>query len=410
MFEGISKKVLNTNDCVKISLWFPKLVLNSVCMWPGQINDILQGFAFWLIMAICTFIEYGLFSFIVNNFKSFDESFTTITCFSTTMQVIVKGSIFYYYINTTKRILNVVLYKFWPSNLVGKKVENSLSSYCRIYLIGMMFFYFLGSFFSFVFMLTPFFKVTRETPYNTVYPFDYSSSPKFEIMYLMQCFTNFYIVLGVVVGVDILFMAVCCNITAQYRLLKSALLKLGTEEVKELNCKLSQLFAESDTFEKSMSEEKKFFNRCINHHQLLLRTMEDVEIVYSVIGFFQLGFSIVAICLSSFVLTTENVEFNQLVNITLFISANIVELFYYCSVATEVDFEMDNLSQGIFSSYWYQTDYVKLRQDILFTIKKSQNVKKIKALKLFPLNYDTFIQILRISFSFHTVLSNIAVR
>ncbi|XP_023310753.1 odorant receptor 83a-like [Anoplophora glabripennis] len=274
----------------------------------------------------------------------------------------------------------------------------------------MMSIYFNGSFFSIVFILTPLFKETRQTPYKTVYPFEYSDGPKFEIMYLVQSFTNFYVVLGVVIGVDTLFMAVCCNITAQYRLLKNAFLKLGTDEVKELNSKLSTLCAESDTSERNTTEEKKFLIRCIKHHQLLLRTIEDVETVYSVIGFFQLGFSIVSICLSSFVLTTKNLEFSQLVNITIFLSGNIVQLFCYCSVATEVNFEMDNLSQYIFSSYWYQADFVNFKRDILFVIKKSQEVQKITALKLFPLNYNTFIQVLRVSFSFYTLLSNITVK
>nr|AUF73050.1 odorant receptor [Anoplophora chinensis] len=274
----------------------------------------------------------------------------------------------------------------------------------------MMSIYFHGSIFSITCILIPLFKETRETPYKTVYPFEYSSSPKFEIMYLMQSFINFYVILGVIIGVDCLFMAACYNIIAQFRLLKGVVLKLGTNEVKEINSKLTILSSESDNIGRNVTKEKEFLIRCIKHHQLLLRTTEDIETVYSVIGLFQLGFSIIAICMSSFVVTTGEIEYVQLVNISIFISGHIVQLFCYCSVANEIGFEMDNLSQHIFSSYWYQTDFVNIKQDILVIMKKSQEVKRITALKLVPLNYDTFIQVLRISFSFHTLLSNITVK
>lgn len=135
----------------------------------------------------------------------------------------------------------------------------------------MMPIYVNGLFFVTVFTLTPLLEGGRNTPYKTIYPFDYTSSPQFEIIYLMQFFTNFHVVLGVIVGVDTSFMAICCNITAQYRLLENMFLKFGTDEVKQLNVKLSLVCGRPRAIEENMSEEKKFLIHCISHHQLLLR-------------------------------------------------------------------------------------------------------------------------------------------
>lgn len=193
----------------------------------------------------------------------------------------VKGSVFYYYLNSAKDIFDVIIYKFWPSSLVGKEVENSLYRYYRILQGGMMAVYFNGLFFSIAFILTPLVKGGRKTPYKTVYPFDYSGSPEFEVMYLVQSFTNFYVVLGVIIGVDTLFMAICCNVTAQYRLLKNVFLKLGTDEVKELNVRLDLLYVGPSKLEENLNEEKKFLNRCISHHQLLLRWLKSFYCLFS---------------------------------------------------------------------------------------------------------------------------------
>lgn len=95
-FLGISRKVLDTSDSVKICLWFPKLLLKLVCIWPFKDDNAFQSFAFWLIMADCAFIEYGLYNFISENFRDFNESFTAITFFSTIMQV-PQEELFYCY-------------------------------------------------------------------------------------------------------------------------------------------------------------------------------------------------------------------------------------------------------------------------------------------------------------------------
>ncbi|KAJ8922755.1 hypothetical protein NQ315_007790 [Exocentrus adspersus] len=356
------------------------------------------------MMSCCLFVEYGLFNFIAGNLTDFNESFIAVTSFSTTLQVIIKVSVLHYYSGSVKNILDVILYKFWPSDLVGKKLAKSLKRSYHVLLSGIMFVYYSGLCFSVIFILTPLIKAVRQTPYNVIYNFDYNQSPVFETVYLIQCITNFYVIVNAVCGVDGLFMAVCYNISAQYRLLQKVVSKLGAEEMKGLNNKLTLL---QNTQPSNCEEEKQFFVRCIKHHCLLLRTMQKVEKVFSLLGFFQLGFSVVAICLSSFLLTREDVELGRLTNIVIFISGHIIQLFCYCSVANEVDFQMNELAQHVFASFWYQTDYVKIKEDITFVLKKSQEVRKLTALKLFPLNYATFIQVLRMSFSFHTLLSSI---
>ncbi|CAH1104008.1 unnamed protein product [Psylliodes chrysocephalus] len=66
----------------------------------------------------------------------------------------------------------------------------------------------------------------------------------------------------------------------------------------------------------------------------------------------------------------------------------------------------NNLTHRIFASKWYDIKSIKLKRNIVFVIKNAQVPAKITAFKVFALDYSTYIKVLRLSFSFYTLLSS----
>ncbi|KAJ8938751.1 hypothetical protein NQ314_011348 [Rhamnusium bicolor] len=189
-------------------------------------------------------------------------------------------------------------------------MEDSLRHPYHVLLVYLFAMHFSGLVYAMGVICSPLFKNNRELPYKSKYPFDYKASPYYEIIYITQSITLIYIVIECICGIDFLFMAICENVTAQCRLLQQVLLKFGTKEMLDFNRKMELLFdlSGNNNTEKYSTEESKFLYRCIRHHQLLSRVVQKTAKVYQLIAFFQLGFSIISLCLSSVLLTRVSVS------------------------------------------------------------------------------------------------------
>ncbi|VEN54476.1 unnamed protein product [Callosobruchus maculatus] len=233
--------------------------------------------------------------------------------------------------------------------------------------------------FSAVFLLSPLVATEREIPYKSIYPFDWTATPMYQITYALH-FISINLVDWIVVGFDSLFMGICFGLTCQYILLGRMFLELGNQRSPLLNGQYSMTQCCPDRGTLVM---------CIKHMQLLSKTTENVEKVFNLAAAFQLGSSVVAICVSSFIATRDDVDATQIISMSSYLIGHLVQLFIYCNVGNELHFQSSQLSESIYTSRWNEVNCLKLKKDLVFVLMKSQVPAKITAFKVLTLNYET---------------------
>ncbi|CAH1995133.1 unnamed protein product [Acanthoscelides obtectus] len=63
--------------------------------------------------------------------------------------------------------------------------------------------------------------------------------------------------------------------------------------------------------------------------------------------------------------------------------------------------------ESVYLSRWNETSCMKSEKDIVFVLMKSMVPAKITAFKVLTLNYETFLKVVKLSFSFYTLLSTV---
>ncbi|XP_044270070.1 odorant receptor Or2-like [Tribolium madens] len=91
----------------------------------------------------------------------------------------------------------------------------------------------------------------------------------------------------------------------------------------------------------------------------------------------------------------------------LFYANSIIsQIFIYCWFGNEVQTKSDKISQAIFESGW--TDFpLKTKKDLVFLLMRTREPIKVSAFNLFSLSLDTFMRILRTSWSYFALLHQV---
>jgi hypothetical protein len=121
-----------------------------------------------------------------------------------------------------------------------------------------------------------------------------------------------------------------------------------------------------------------------------------------------------------------------------YLFGHLLQLFLFCTLGNEVidhvfaqncsittficTLQASKLPQAIFASEWYNLEGVSLKKDMMFVITRAQKDVSFSAMGVRTLDFQTFIgvvtkmekilnnlffQVLRLSFSFYTMLSKL---
>lgn len=198
-------------------------------------------------------------------------------------------------------ILDQCFFTFWPSSLMGNSLEASLKFSSNFVQFNMMCVTGSAAVFALGFLFKPLFDGARELPFATWLPFDWRAPGIYECVYTTQVFTNLFLIILSILGHDFIFLALASNVVAQFHILSRMVDELGSGRDRELNTMLLSL--EGVVEGKKYSEEQQLLVKIIAHHQKLLFICEEMENIFSPTLFVQLATSLVAICVSSFLLT-----------------------------------------------------------------------------------------------------------
>nr|QBB72939.1 odorant receptor [Protaetia brevitarsis] len=388
-------------DDVKYTMAISKIVLSTVHLWPEN-NNVYTKLSFYMIFFVYASIELSLLVHIFVAVKDVVALTDTMLMLSVGVQTLIKTAILYLKSEDLNKMIQSIRKEFWPSNSFGADVKIRIKSETRKLLYLCLTSYLGGLCFLLQFILRPVVEATRVLPYNSWYPFNWSKTPIYEILYILQGYMAIIVNLNIVCGTDFLYYFICANCTAQFRLLCKAMEEIGRENVySHILLKTVGVTYSVISNEKSENE-RRLLVLCIQHHQKLLDISFRLNQLFSYVNLCQLAASVAGICAACYLVTSDS-KASASSSAPYFIG-HIAQLLLYCAVSNELGHWSQQLSIEAFKSGWYLQKCTDIRQCLSILMMRSQEGISMTALGLFELSYASFLTVVRFSFSLYTFL------
>ncbi|GJQ83671.1 hypothetical protein Trydic_g14380 [Trypoxylus dichotomus] len=237
-------------------------------------------------------IQTSLVIYLVTSIDGFVSMTRTMSTFALGMQIMAKLNILYFRSGELKEIISTIKYEFWPSNGFGRNVEDLIRQESRSLLVRCIMPYVSAITFLAQISLAPLIKGDRALPYDSWYPFNWRSSPTYEIIYALQLYMTLFINGNAVCGTDFLYCSICANCTIQFRLLCKAIKQIGKGKERELTEYLLNIPGSEELGKEAFksawyNKDYKDIRQCLSI--LIKRTQKPV--VMKALGLFELSYA-----------------------------------------------------------------------------------------------------------------------
>ncbi|XP_029677569.1 odorant receptor 83a-like [Formica exsecta] len=280
-------------------------------------------------------------------------------------------------------------------------------------------------------------------PVRALYPFDTTKYPWHMIGFFVEACTV-SVGMTAIIGMDSLHTNLCNLFLVQLGILSEHFESCGSNGIDKRDDLDARYEISSSTVGKRNNRERdnydpdgirhggdgfvKRFRRSIRNHQRLLAIMDDFNEVFSAGMFVQMLSSTLMICLTGFqaalvsrdkskcchgrIVIRASLCFDQIVGqssdtckFAIYLAAAVSQLFYICWVGNEVMYQSASLTQSQWLSGWSDELSVKTGRLINLSMIFSKRTLNLKAGVFYVLSMETFIAILRGSYSFFALLS-----
>ncbi|CAL1679058.1 unnamed protein product [Lasius platythorax] len=229
-----------------------------------------------------------------------------------------------------------------------------------------------------------------ELPYPGWVPYDiYSSLVLFWFTSLQEMLA---LAFGTIVNIatETLVLGFCLQICSQLEILKHRL----------------RTATESNEKEKSpsnnVSYKKSRFSEHIRYHLCIIRFAEMVNEVFNQVVFVQFFASILILCSSVYYLSSH-ITVEDFVKLVIYTFCMFVQIYVYCWAGNEVILKSTGLSEAVYEINWTLVT-VSEQKDLLMIMKRSTRPIKFTSSFLVTLSLESYVNILRTSYSAFNVL------
>lgn len=249
---------------------------------------------------------------------------------------------------------------------------------------------------------------SRRLPMEGWYPYNTTATPAFEITaahqgiaIIIACFHN--------VAMDTLMTGLIVVACSQLAILEHNITSIDNEEgIRKLqnsdNDKSGSLAAER----RAMSSSYQLLKRCAVHNNMIFHFTNEIQDIFGTVIFFQFLSNCVIICLIAFKVSQMKVYIPAvLIGMLTYMCCMTYQIFIFCWHGNELHLHSTRLATAAYSSNWFSnTEGFKRGLQIVMT--RSHRPFTLSAGKIMMLSLDTFVQIMRTSYSIFTVLQGSA--
>ncbi|XP_057332882.1 odorant receptor 83a-like [Microplitis mediator] len=268
-------------------------------------------------------------------------------------------------------------------------------------------------------------------PCRAIYPFDTTTSPYYQIVFFIQAYTIAYNLVNII-ALEFISYQLIRYTTLQLRVLSFNYKNCKGDSKKMLSfdstrktidaIKIHNLFDIEDKQKEITSfvafEDKEInniensfnwrFKTCINHHQRLIRIVKDLNDTFQTSLMVQLGMSLLIICFNGYLAAMFPHDKKSLIRYIIYLLSGSLQLLYWCAFGNQLKFEADHLTTGQWMCGWENNYDSGIKNLVTTAMIKTMQPLEIRAGGLFVLNMETFISILKSSYSVFILLTTVA--
>ncbi|NP_001091790.1 candidate olfactory receptor [Bombyx mori] len=147
----------------------------------------------------------------------------------------------------------------------------------------------------------------------------------------------------------------------------------------------------------------RLFHDCLKHYQKIVDTTSSLQSIFSSAILIQFGIGAWILCMAAYKIVNLSVLSIEFASMILFISCILTELFLYCYYGNEVSTESDRLVTSIYSMEWVGAR-LGFQRGLLVLLERARRPVRPAAGLVIPLSLQTFLKIIKSSYTFYAVL------
>ncbi|EZA58248.1 ObirOr5-C1 [Ooceraea biroi] len=246
---------------------------------------------------------------------------------------------------------------------------------------------------------------SRQLPMEGWYPYNTTTSPAFEITAAHQgiaisiaCFHN--------VAMDTLITGLITVACCQLAILERNILSIDNEKIVcVVQNDIQDDQGNSDVPEGTLSPNQQL-KRCAMHNNLIYNFTREIQDIFGTIIFFQFLSNCLIICLIAFNVSQMKVYIPEvLIGMLTYMCCMTYQIFIFCWHGNELHLHSLRLALAAYSSNWF-AGTEGFKRSLQIVMVRSQRPLTMSAGNIMLLSLDTFVQILRMSYSIFTVLQS----
>ncbi|XP_063539270.1 odorant receptor Or1-like [Cydia strobilella] len=246
-----------------------------------------------------------------------------------------------------------------------------------------------------LFALRPLFDdANRNFPFKMWMPVSPEHSPQYELGFLFQLMT-ISMSAFMYFGVDSVCLSMVIFGCAEIDIIKEKIMNVKPIAERRVN--------RSITVKNILNEHYKVLIECVAHHQAILKFIKQVEDTYHSYLLFQLSGSVGLFCMSAIRILVVDWKSVQFMSVVMYLLAMISQLFVCCWSGHELTATSSELHTVLYECCWYEQD-VRFKRALLITMQRLGRPMVFRAGRYVMLSRQTFVTILRMSYSYFAVL------
>ncbi|XP_029672806.1 odorant receptor Or1-like [Formica exsecta] len=237
---------------------------------------------------------------------------------------------------------------------------------------------------------------SRQLPMEGWYPYNVTRTPAFEITaghqgiaIIIACFHN--------VALDTLVTGLITVACCQLAILERNIISI--DKKKSMQKKDKSLFlAEGEVLSYQQ------LKRCIIHNNMIFLFTREIQDIFSTIIFFQFLSNCIIICLIAFNVSQMKVYIPAvLIGLVTYMCCMTYQIFIFCWHGNELHLHSTRIVTAAYSSNWF-SNTEEFKRSLQIIMMRAHRPFTLSAGNIMLLSLDTFVEILRMSYSIFTVL------
>ncbi|XP_049878937.1 odorant receptor 4-like [Pectinophora gossypiella] len=148
----------------------------------------------------------------------------------------------------------------------------------------------------------------------------------------------------------------------------------------------------------------KLFYECLSHYNKICEIASLLQDIFGTAILFQFAIGGWILCMAAYKLVSLNVLSVEFVSMNLFVVCILTELFLYCYYGNELTYESQRLQAALYACGWERSaGGRRARRGLLLARERAQRPLRAAAW-IVPLSLDTFLKIIKSSYTFYAVL------